>query len=53
MNNNWQHNRTLTDGEQFKINDLNIWDSDWTNTAEKIQLKICYTDSNTHLQFTK
>ena len=36
---NWQHIRTITDGERFEINGLNIWDSDWKNTEERIQIK--------------
>ena len=36
---NWQHIRTITDGERFEINGLNIWDHDWKTTGEKIQIK--------------
>ncbi|ABG57731.1 conserved hypothetical protein [Cytophaga hutchinsonii ATCC 33406] len=35
----WPHIRTLTDGDWFELNGLNIWDHDWMNTAEKIQIK--------------
>ena len=38
-NPNWQHIRTITDGERFEINGLNIWNNDWKNTGERIQIK--------------
>ncbi|WP_018341959.1 hypothetical protein [Cytophaga aurantiaca] len=38
-NNNWQHARTITDGERFEVGGLNIWDSNWKNTGETIQIK--------------
>jgi hypothetical protein len=35
----WEHIKTIVDGEQFDINGLNIWDSDWKDTGERIQVK--------------
>jgi len=37
--NSWQHIKTITDGEYFELNGLNIWDCEWTNTKETIQIK--------------
>lgn len=39
MHETWQHITTLADGERFEINGMNIWDSDWKNTGERIQIK--------------
>jgi len=36
---NWEHIKTLVDSERFEINGMNIWDSDWKNTGESIQIK--------------
>lgn len=38
-NSKWEHIRTIVDGEQFDIEGLNIWDSDWKDTGERIQIK--------------
>lgn len=38
-NDNWKHITTITDGERFEINGLNIWDHNWKNTGERIQIK--------------
>lgn len=38
-NTNWQHIRTLTDGEPFEINGLSIWNCEWKGTGEHIQIK--------------
>lgn len=39
MSDTWQHTRTITDGEPFEINGLNIWNNDWKNTGKCIQIK--------------
>jgi len=36
---NWEHIKTLVDGERFEINGMNIWNSEWKNTGERIQIK--------------
>jgi len=38
-NNKWEHVTTVTDVEPFVINGLDIWDSEWKDTGERIQIK--------------
>jgi hypothetical protein len=35
----WKFATTITDGQTFFINGLNIWDYEWKNTEEKISIK--------------
>lgn len=35
----WEHFKTIVDGERFEINGGNIWDSEWEDTGERIQIK--------------
>ncbi|MGN6646897.1 MAG: hypothetical protein ACTHJT_10255 [Cytophaga sp.] len=39
MNDNWQHIRTITDGEPLELHGLNIWNHDWKSTGESIRIK--------------
>jgi len=39
MNGDWKHIKTLVDGDPFTINGLNIWDFDWKNTGQRINVK--------------
>lgn len=39
MNSNWKHKATIADGENFYIQGLNIWDFEWENTNESINIK--------------
>lgn len=38
-NNHWEHVKTVTEGELFTINGLNIWDHEWKDTGERIKIK--------------
>lgn len=35
----WEHIKTIIDGELFNINGCNIWDFQWNDTGERIQIK--------------
>jgi hypothetical protein len=37
--NDWKHIKTIADGERCVINDVNIWDHEWTDTGARIQVK--------------
>lgn len=37
--NKWEHIKTVVDGDRFEINGLNIWDNEWKDTGERIQIK--------------
>jgi hypothetical protein len=39
MHSNWKHIQTLFEGTPFAINGLNIWDCDWQNTGQKVNVK--------------
>lgn len=39
MDSNWKHIQTIIDGTPFTINGLNIWDCDWQNTGQKVNVK--------------
>ncbi len=39
INSSWQHTCTLTESEPFELMGMNIWNYDWKNTGEKIQIK--------------
>ena len=34
----WGHVKTIVDGERFEIHGLNIWDHNWEDTRERIQI---------------
>jgi hypothetical protein len=36
---NWQHTKTISDGEKYEINGINIWKYKWVETGEKINIK--------------
>lgn len=38
-NQKWEHIKTLTDGEAFILNGYNIWEVEWSDTGERIQIK--------------
>ena len=38
-NNKWKHIKTLVDGERFDVNGLNIWESEWKDTRERVVIK--------------
>jgi hypothetical protein len=35
----WIHKKTIVDGENYEINGLNIWDFNWEDTGDKINIK--------------
>jgi hypothetical protein len=39
MKSAWRFEKTVSDGEEFKINGINIWDFKWEETGEKIRVK--------------
>ena len=39
MTTDWIHKKTITDGENYEINGLNIWNFKWEVTGEKINIK--------------
>ena len=39
MSSEWIHIKTIIDNEHFEINGINIWNYDWKDTHERIQLK--------------
>lgn len=39
MSEKWIHINTVTDGEKCDIEGVNIWNSEWNRTGEKIQIK--------------
>jgi hypothetical protein len=39
MEDKWEYKKTIIEGEPYIIKGLNIWDSTWNNTGEKIQIK--------------
>lgn len=39
MNKNWRHYTTITDGEYFLIDGLNIWDHQWIDTKKRANIK--------------
>jgi len=34
----WDHIATIVDGERFDIDGVNVWDCDWKDTGERIQI---------------
>ena len=38
LKDNWNHIKTFFDGEPFEIEGLNIWEYEWINTGNYIQL---------------
>lgn len=36
---NWKYSKTITDGEPYFIDNINIWSENWKLTGEKIQIK--------------
>ena len=39
MKTGWRFEKTVSDGEEYKINGINIWDFKWEETGEKIKIK--------------
>lgn len=39
MNKNWKHIKTISEGESYKINGLNIWNYNWKSTGISIDIK--------------
>ena len=39
MMTNWTPIKTITDGEKYEINGINIWNHKWIDTEKKINLK--------------
>ena len=35
----WRFEKTVCDGEEYKINGINIWDVKWEETGKKIKIK--------------
>ncbi|MBB6464125.1 hypothetical protein [Flammeovirga kamogawensis] len=35
----WKHKATIIDGQTFKLKELNIWDYQWEDTGNSIQIK--------------
>jgi hypothetical protein len=35
----WRYDETVYEGEEYKINGINIWDFKWEETGEKIRVK--------------
>ena len=35
----WRFKKTVSDGEEYKINGINIWDFKWEETGEKIKIQ--------------
>jgi hypothetical protein len=35
----WRFEKIIGDGEEYKINGINIWDFKWEETGEKINIK--------------
>jgi len=35
----WKFEKTVNDGEEFRIKGINIWDFKWEPTGEKIKIK--------------
>lgn len=35
----WRFEKTVSDGEEYKIDGINIWDFKWEETGEKIKIK--------------
>jgi hypothetical protein len=35
----WRFEKTVSDGEEYKINGINIWDFKWEETGEKINIQ--------------
>lgn len=35
----WKHIKTIVDGDEFRLNGLNIWDHKWRATGSKINVK--------------
>ena len=38
MTTNWIHKKTIIDSEDYEINGLNIWNFNWEDTGEKINI---------------
>lgn len=36
---NWNHTKTILDGEKYEISGLNIWEHPWINSGDRINLK--------------
>ena len=39
MQTSWIHTKTISDGEKYEINGLNIWDYNWDKTGETVVVK--------------
>lgn len=39
MQSNLNHSVTITDGEHYEINGLNIWDYAWEQTGQRLEIK--------------
>lgn len=39
MKNDWKHIKTIVDGDEFRVDGLNIWEHDWERTGQKITIK--------------
>lgn len=39
MTADWKHITTVVDGDRFEISGLNIWENEWTDTGERVQVK--------------
>jgi ribosomal protein S1 len=35
----WKHKKTISDGQTFEINGINIWDFKWESTGKKTNVK--------------
>lgn len=39
MTTNWNYIATISDGESFEIDGINIWNKEWKSTGEKTTVK--------------
>ena len=39
MTTDWKHIATVADGDRFDIDGINIWDSKWIDTGERVHVK--------------
>lgn len=35
----WKHQKTIRDLEKYEINGINIWDSKWEDTGQRVNVK--------------
>ncbi|WP_161531596.1 hypothetical protein [Riemerella anatipestifer] len=49
----WQFKKTIVESEPYFIENLNIWDFNWKNTGEKIQIQDPLHKKNMILMFSK